>query len=56
MTRDPRFDDLSGTLNHELFKKSYAFLNEIKDKEKKVCDCSLLDSLVDSRPSSPLQS
>eukprot|EP00112_Aurelia_sp_Birch-Aquarium-sp1_P009735 Seg2116.2 transcript_id=Seg2116.2/GoldUCD/mRNA.D3Y31 product="Ribosomal RNA processing protein 36-like" protein_id=Seg2116.2/GoldUCD/D3Y31 len=35
MTRDPRFDDLSGKLNHELFKKSYAFLDEIKEKEKK---------------------
>ena len=56
MTRDPRFDDLSGKLNHELFKKSYAFLDEIRDKERKVCNCYMLDWLNDSRPSSPLPS
>ena len=31
--RDPRFDDLSGTLNKDLFRKSYAFLDSQRDKE-----------------------
>eukprot|EP00794_Sanderia_malayensis_P020097 gene20097-22067_t len=35
-TRDPRFDDLSGNLNEELFKKSYGFLEGMKKKEKKA--------------------
>jgi ribosomal RNA-processing protein 36 len=29
-TRDPRFDAASGKLNEDLFKKSYAFLDEYK--------------------------
>lgn len=32
-TRDPRFSDLSGKYNEELFEKSYSFMQEIKDKE-----------------------
>lgn len=40
-TRDPRFDGLSGTLNQELFQKSYSFLvdqkqNEIKTLQKEL--------------------
>eukprot|EP00128_Syssomonas_multiformis_P014208 Colp12_sorted_trinity150504_noHs@33654 len=34
--RDPRFDSLSGKLNDDLFKKSYAFLDEIALRETKV--------------------
>ncbi len=34
--RDPRFDERAGTLNEDLFKKSYGFLEEMKRKEKKV--------------------
>ena len=30
VTRDPRFDSASGKLNEDLFKKSYAFLDEYK--------------------------
>jgi len=36
VSRDPRFDDLSGKLNLEMFKKSYSFLDKIKTKEKKA--------------------
>ena len=36
MTRDPRFDELSGTFNQEKFDKAYSFLGEIKANEKKV--------------------
>ncbi|KAI9296277.1 ribosomal RNA processing protein 36 [Neoconidiobolus thromboides FSU 785] len=31
--RDPRFDNLSGKFNEDLFKKSYSFVNEIKANE-----------------------
>nr|XP_056709042.1 ribosomal RNA processing protein 36 homolog [Euleptes europaea] len=34
--RDPRFDDLSGEYNPEVFEKTYAFLNDLKKKEKEV--------------------
>ena len=32
-TRDPRFNDLSGAYNEELFEKSYAFVQDIKNNE-----------------------
>jgi len=35
MTRDPRFDELSGTFNQEKFEKAYSFLDEVKANEKK---------------------
>ncbi|XP_065066176.1 ribosomal RNA processing protein 36 homolog [Rhopilema esculentum] len=41
VTRDPRFDNLSGNLNIELFKKSYSFLDEIQKKEKEVVEKQL---------------
>lgn len=31
--RDPRFSDLSGAYNEDLFQKSYSFINEMKEKE-----------------------
>ena len=36
MARDPRFDELSGTFNQEMFDKAYSFLGDIKANEKKV--------------------
>eukprot|EP00039_Didymoeca_costata_P010614 m.143473 g.143473 ORF g.143473 m.143473 type:complete len:128 (-) comp14898_c0_seq4:2063-2446(-) len=33
-SRDPRFDEMSGTLNREMFEKSYSFINDMKKKEK----------------------
>ncbi|CAG2253186.1 PLRG1 [Mytilus edulis] len=34
MTRDPRFDDLSGEYNESYFKSNYSFLYDIKSREK----------------------
>lgn len=36
MHRDPRFDDLSGEYKSEIFNKTYNFINDIKQREKKV--------------------
>jgi ribosomal RNA-processing protein 36 len=33
--RDPRFDDLSGKLNEDCFRKSYSFLKDQKEEEVK---------------------
>lgn len=35
-SRDPRFDDISGEYNEQLFKRSYRFIDKIKKKEYKV--------------------
>lgn len=35
MARDPRFDELSGTFNQEMFDKAYSFLDDVKANEKK---------------------
>ncbi|CAL1540961.1 unnamed protein product [Lymnaea stagnalis] len=34
ITRDPRFDDLSGEFNEHIFKKTYSFISDVKTKEK----------------------
>ena len=36
VARDPRFDDLSGEYDEQLFKKSYKFIEKIKKSENKV--------------------
>ncbi|XP_071074566.1 ribosomal RNA processing protein 36 homolog isoform X2 [Dasypus novemcinctus] len=36
VARDPRFDDLSGEYNPEVFDKTYQFLNDIRAKEKEI--------------------
>ncbi|XP_058518799.1 ribosomal RNA processing protein 36 homolog isoform X1 [Ochotona princeps] len=36
VARDPRFDDLSGEYNPEVFDKTYEFLNDIRTKEKEL--------------------
>ncbi|XP_036623429.1 kelch domain-containing protein 3 isoform X4 [Trichosurus vulpecula] len=36
VARDPRFDDLSGKYNPEVFEKTYRFLNEYRAKEKEL--------------------
>lgn len=33
--RDPRFDDLSGQLNDDLFQKSYSFVDDMRKEEQK---------------------
>ena len=35
---DPRFDERSGKLNEDLFKKSYGFVDEMKKKEKHLVE------------------
>lgn len=36
-TRDPRFDDICGSkFNEEVFDKRYTFLNDIREREKKI--------------------
>lgn len=41
VARDPRFDDLSGEYNPEVFDKTYEFLNDIRAKEKEVWNMRL---------------
>ncbi|XP_030742764.1 kelch domain-containing protein 3 isoform X2 [Echinops telfairi] len=36
VARDPRFDDLSGEYNPEVFDKTYQFLNDIRAKEQEL--------------------
>ena len=36
--RDPRFDETAGQLNQDLFKKSYAFMDDIKKREKQLVE------------------
>ncbi|XP_072801076.1 kelch domain-containing protein 3 isoform X3 [Vicugna pacos] len=36
VARDPRFDDLSGEYNPEVFDKTYKFLNDIRAREKEL--------------------
>ncbi|XP_052601463.1 ribosomal RNA processing protein 36 homolog isoform X1 [Peromyscus californicus insignis] len=36
VARDPRFDDLSGEYNPEIFDKTYQFLSDIRAKEKEL--------------------
>ena len=36
--RDPRFEETAGQLNTDLFKKSYAFVGELKKKEKQTIE------------------
>lgn len=50
VARDPRFDDLSGDYNPEVFDKTYQFLNDIRAKEKQVCSVRLLCVHVEGEP------
>ncbi|XP_038654794.1 ribosomal RNA processing protein 36 homolog [Scyliorhinus canicula] len=36
MVRDPRFDDLSGEFKPDIYEKTYSFLSDVRNKEKKV--------------------
>lgn len=49
--RDPRFDDLSGHYNEDLFKKSYDFLNDYRQTEKKEVQKALKKTTDSSRRS-----
>ncbi|XP_020516250.2 ribosomal RNA processing protein 36 homolog [Labrus bergylta] len=41
MSRDPRFDDLSGEYKPEIFEKTYRFINDIKQGEKEIIQKTL---------------
>ena len=47
VARDPRFDDLSGEYNPEVFDKTYQFLDDIRAREKEVSSMRLV--CADSR-------
>ncbi|CAE1267252.1 RRP36 [Acanthosepion pharaonis] len=34
--RDPRFDNLSGEYNEQFFQKAYSFIDDVKEKEKRI--------------------
>ena len=36
VSRDPRFDDLSGHYNEHMFEKAYSFLDDVRKQEKQV--------------------
>jgi hypothetical protein len=36
VSRDPRFDNLSGKFNENMFEKAYSFLDDIRSQEKEV--------------------
>lgn len=36
VSRDPRFDDLSGNFNEHMFEKAYSFLDGVRTQEKQV--------------------
>ncbi|KAG6936677.1 ribosomal RNA processing 36 [Chelydra serpentina] len=42
--RDPRFDDLSGEYNPEIFEKTYSFLDGLKKREKEIVQKQLKKS------------
>ncbi|KAM6460923.1 ribosomal RNA processing protein 36 homolog isoform 1-T3 [Liasis olivaceus] len=44
VSRDPRFDDLSGEYKPEVFEKTYSFLNDLRKKEKEVIQKQLKKS------------
>ena len=39
--RDPRFDDRCGKLNQDLFEKSYAFVDQVKQEEREMIEKEL---------------
>jgi len=41
VSRDPRFDDLSGNFNETYFHQAYGFLSDVKQREKKKLAKSL---------------
>lgn len=49
ISRDPRFDDLSGEYKPEIFNKTYRFINDIREKETKIVRKKLKKAKSDSR-------
>ncbi|TRY84893.1 hypothetical protein DNTS_010866 [Danionella cerebrum] len=44
ISRDPRFDDLSGTYKPEIFNKTYKFINDLREKEVQMVKTKLKKS------------
>lgn len=42
VSRDPRFDDLSGKFNENMFEKAYSFLDDITRREMEVSEYKIL--------------
>ena len=38
VSRDPRFGEMSGKFNVVMFKKAYSFIDEMKEKERKMAE------------------
>ncbi|XP_059425371.1 ribosomal RNA processing protein 36 homolog [Carassius carassius] len=49
ISRDPRFDDLSGEYKPEIFNKTYKFINVIREKETKIVKKKLKKAKSDSK-------
>ncbi|KAL1006157.1 hypothetical protein UPYG_G00068600 [Umbra pygmaea] len=55
VSRDPRFDDLSGEYKPEIFEKTYKFINEIKEHEKEVIKKKLKKSRLSDQSKDDLK-
>ncbi|XP_038589733.1 ribosomal RNA processing protein 36 homolog [Micropterus salmoides] len=53
--RDPRFDDLSGEYNPEIFEKTYKFIDEIKHREKQIIQKQLKKTKKNNQRKEKLQ-
>lgn len=49
ISRDPRFDDLSGEYKPQIFCQTYKFINDIREKEKKIVRKKLKKAKSDSK-------
>ncbi|XP_045067584.1 ribosomal RNA processing protein 36 homolog [Coregonus clupeaformis] len=55
VSRDPRFDDLSGEYKPEIFEKTYRFINDIKQRERDVVQKKLKKPLKSNQKKEKLQ-
>lgn len=55
VSRDPRFDDLSGEYKPEIFEKTYRFINDIKQHERDVVQKKLKKPLKSNQKKEKLQ-
>ncbi|XP_029594672.1 ribosomal RNA processing protein 36 homolog [Salmo trutta] len=55
VSRDPRFDDLSGEYKPEIFEKTYRFINDIKQRERDVVQKKLKQPIKSNQKKEKLQ-
>uniref|UniRef100_A0A3Q3SPY6 rRNA biogenesis protein RRP36 n=1 Tax=Mastacembelus armatus TaxID=205130 RepID=A0A3Q3SPY6_9TELE len=55
ISRDPRFDDLSGEYKPEIFEKTYKFISDIKHREKEVVQKKLKRTKYNKKKMEKLQ-